>query len=76
MTKRRELNVPGARGTPLHIKPMTELLLIPRYFKPKKGKQMDWEIMVDELSEPQTSPFYEIIEDGPPHSNGDRAEVQ
>ena len=39
-------------------------------------KKVDWEIIVDELSEPQTSPFDEIIGDGPSHSNGDGSEVQ
>ena len=38
--------------------------------------KVDWEIMVVDLSEPQTSPFDEIIGDGPPHSNGDGSEVQ
>ena len=38
--------------------------------------KVDWEIMVDELSEPQTAPFDRIIGDEPPHSNGDGSEVQ
>ena len=38
--------------------------------------KVNWEIMVDEWSEPETVPFDMIILDVPPHSNGDGPEVQ
>ena len=57
MTKRRDLNVPGAIGTPLSIKPMAELLSkkmarVHFLFPGISITKVDWEIMVDELSEP------------------------
>ena len=81
MTKRRDVNVPGTIGTPLYIKRMGELLSkkiaqVHVLFPGISTKKVDWEIMVDELLEPQTSPFDEIIGDGPPHNNGDGSEVQ
>ena len=81
MTKRRDLNVPGAIGIPLNIKPMAKLLsekitLMHFLFTGISTTKVDWEIIMDELLEPQTSPFDEIIGDGPSHSNGDGSEVQ
>ena len=64
--KRRDVNVLGATGTPLYITPMEELQSkkVARAnlsFPGRSTTKMDWEIMVDELSEPQTTPFDGIV---------------
>ena len=79
--KRRDLNVPDTIGTQLYIKPMAKLLsekmiLVHFLFSGISTTKVDWEIMVDELSWPQTTPFDGIIWDKPPQSNGGGPEVQ
>ena len=81
MAKIRDLNVPDAIGIPLNMKPMAErlskkLARVHFLFPGTSTTKLDWEIMGDELSEPQTSPYDKIIGDGPPHSIGDGSEVQ